>query len=252
MPLQRLYFNLAGRLSSQRLPEYGLLLALLLASGNSLAQAPRPVAPDRLGAGLLVLSEQHPDFFRRPVALYQDSLARKRLFLLSPERTTCPTCLLCAEPTEYYKGPVQPFSCGGGYGIAFICHRATRRYRELAIDTLGRRAYLLPSVGTFYTWNDYMKLCARRGDYFQFVRQWDRTVLYNQPYDLRHLPPPSRNLLVGLRIPGISDVKFYPVLVQGYWLKLRYTRSNGTTGTCWVVWRNAARWLIGFRFRSLD
>ena len=229
-----------------------LLAGLLLPGCTEQSKQPThsPAPTDQLGAGLLVLTEQDTRFFSRPVPLFRDSLLRQPLPGLTPERTTCPTCMRCAEPQEYYHGPVRPFSCGGGDGMQFICPKATRTYTELVLDTLGHHAYLRPGVGTFYTWNRYMQERAQQGDYFQFERQWDRHVLYDQPYDLRHLPPPGPNQLVRLRIPDVSDVKFYPVLVQGYWLKLRYTRENGAMGYCWVVWRNEKAWLLGFKFRT--
>ncbi|MGI4874778.1 MAG: hypothetical protein ACRYFX_26795 [Janthinobacterium lividum] len=229
-----------------------LLLASLVLPGCTEQPAHQALAApfDKLGAGLLVLTEQHTRFFADSIPLFQDSLTQHHLLSLTPERTTCPTCMQCAEPTAYHHGPIQPFECGGGEGIKFICLKATRRYTELVLDTLGHRAYLRPGTGTFYTWKQYMQERARQGDYFQFVRQWDRHILYDQPYDLRHLPPPGKDLLVGLTIQNLDDVKFYPVLVQGYWLKLRYQPDTGLERTCWVVWRNEKAWLLGFKFRT--
>ncbi len=214
-----------------------------LACGQS-----RPLSYN-LGAGLLVLDEQNTNSFTKPIPLFRDSLLTSPLLNLTPAQTTCPTCMVCAEPVAYHKGKIQPYSCGID-GIEFICPKATAAYTAIVIDKLGKRAYLKPRMGNFYTWDSYVRRSARAGNYFMFVRQWDRTVLYDQPYDLRHLPRPNNALLVGLKIRYISGLKFYPVLVKGYWMKLRFTDDGKTTRYCWFVWRNEKEWLHGLQFRT--
>ncbi|MDJ0365779.1 hypothetical protein QMK33_11500 [Hymenobacter sp. H14-R3] len=225
------------------------LLASLLGFWLPLAWGQSRPPADQLGVGLLVLNEQNTSFFRKPPPLFSDSLLATRLPTLTPERTTCPTCMACAEPVAYHKGKIQPFICGSE-GMEFICTKKAAGYTEISIDKLGKKAYLQPGAGIFYTWNGYMRHQASQGDYFTFVRQWDRTVLYDQPYDLRRLPRPTAALLVGLKIKNISDLKFYPVLVKGYWMKLRFTEDGNAMRYAWVVWRNEKAWLHGFQFRT--
>ena len=229
-----------------------LLLISLLSGFHASSARGQPRPPGyHLGIGMLVLTRETTSGFARMPALFGDSLLTTRLPALTHEGTTCPTCMECAEPTSFYKGPIQPFSCDVE-GMQFICTKKAAGYLEIIINKRGKRAYLKPGTSTFYTWNGYMRHQASLGDYFMFVRQWDRTVLYDQPYDLRHLPRPNAAQLVGLKIPGISDLKFYPVLVKGYWMKLRFKEDGQPTRYAWFVWRTETEWRHGFQFRSLD
>ena len=223
-----------------------VLLSLLLANGICKAQSPAYT----LGQGLLIFNEQNTTFFTKPIFLYKDSLLKKMLVKLELSQTTCPTCMLCAEPEESYPGKIHPLFCGSGNGMQFICTGNTKHYSEIIIDTFGAKAYVKKGMGSFYNWNSYMQMKARQGEYFMFVRQWDSTVLYDKQYDLNNLPAADKDLLVGLAIENVSGIEFYPVLVQGYWMKLRYRDKKGRSCYCWFIWRNEKEWLNGFKFHA--
>ena len=206
-----------------------------------------------LGIGLVSIGKEarFVEYDSKPVVLYKDSARTVVYTKLVLAQTNCPTCMECAEPPATYQGKIQPFICGAGQGMQFICTKATKKYNELIIDKAGTRAYVDSRQTIFYSWNAYMQRQARQGEYFEFVRQWDKSVLYDKPYGLHTLPKPDKNLLVGLRLPADIDyLRFYPVLIKGYWMKLRIVDGQKTIGYCWFVWRNEREWLHGFKFRT--
>lgn len=184
------------------------------------------------------------------IPLYKDSLKKQSAINLTLKETNCPACMECAEPTDNYKGKIQPFICGGTLGINFICIKITTACKEILIDTSGHTAFIEKGKGKFYTWNNYMKKRALEGDYFSFSRPADRTILYNKMYDLKRLPKPNQNLQVGLKIQHLERYNFYPVLLSGYWMKLRIMEGKKTAGYCWMIWRDERKWLKGFTFRT--
>lgn len=206
---------------------------------------------DRLGTGLVVFEGLHYSLnWDKPIPLFKDTTCTSLSFNLAAADTHCPTCMACAEPTAYHSGPYRPFQCGGGEGLAFVCTNSAKNYREIIIDSVGTRAFLNNRTGVYYSWTNYLLKRTRKGDYFRIVRQWDSTVLYDRPYNLNDLPEPDSNLAAGIKFRDFSDWHFYPVAVQGYWVKLKAMDGNRSKGYCWVIWRNEGRILNWFAWRA--
>lgn len=201
-----------------------------------------------LGSGLYTIDNILISKFKIPV--YKDSLKKVLYTNIIPSITNCPTCMECAEPISYYKGKLQPFSCGGANGINFICTRVTAASYEIIIDTTGTKVYASKDKGKFYSWDLYMKHRAKQGDYFEFNRQWDKTILYDKIYNLHKLPVPDKKLQVKLNLNNIDTYRFYPAQVNGYWMKLKILEDKKLIGYCWIIWRNEKQWLKGFKFRT--
>ncbi|PZP48892.1 MAG: hypothetical protein DI598_09160 [Pseudopedobacter saltans] len=202
-----------------------------------------------LGDGVVIVQYKNYEKNFKLIVLYKDSSCKIPFIKLLAENTNCPTCFGCAEPTHYYKGPIKPFSCNLMNGIVFVGRKCGNNAYQIFTDRSGTVAYIAPNVDTkYYTWSQYMNDRSNNGDYFLFVRQWDSTVIYNKKYSLKHLPKPNRSLQVGTHIKDIDYVKFYPMLVDGYWMKLKAKRNDRTIGYYWVIWRNETEWLVGFKF----
>lgn len=228
---------------------YTILLSILfLVWANLQGTVARASAEQYLGTGLLVIYEPLQSTYSFP--LYKDSACRQLLMQVTPEQTTCPVSMLAAEPEAHHSGPVDPFICGGGMGLQFIYTRSTARFSEIYIDTNYTKAYVKPGTGKYYTWDRYFRDRAAMGDYFEFDRSYDSNILYKRPYPEDALPPAGKTLQVGTHFKDLSDLRFYPVRVQGYWMQLRAVRDKRTMGYCWVIWRSDKAWLIGFKFRT--
>ncbi|XZF14541.1 hypothetical protein ACTHGU_00240 [Chitinophagaceae bacterium MMS25-I14] len=210
--------------------------------------AAKKKAGDPLGIGLVHIE---CDYDFDPVKLYKDSACRQVLTIMTPDSTTCPECMNCAEYERHYHGSIHPFICGSGNGLNFICTAVYAAGFEIEIDASGRNAYLPKEAGKFYDWNSYYQWQAGRGEYFVFSRQWDSTVLYDKQYDQSALPAATDSLLqAGTHFKDIDDLHFHPVVINGYWMKLIATYDKDTAGYCWIIWRNKDSVLCGFHFRT--
>jgi hypothetical protein len=159
--------------------------------------------------------------------------------------------MLCAAPQNYYDGILKPFICSSLEGIVFICEQQDSNKYEVFIDTLGNVAYVPKTAAIQYqSWETYMVKQGERGEYISFIRQWDSTVIYDKKYDLNYLPKADSNRFVGVKINDLDDVRFYPVSIDNYWMKIKGVRSRKTTGYYWVIWRNEKNWLVNFTFRA--
>lgn len=184
------------------------------------------------------------------VPVYRDTGLSQLQTVLTAEQTDCPECMGCAEPATFFPGSFHPLFCGGGKGPAFICTRTTAGYHEIIMDTLGTRVYVPWQYGNYRSWEQYLLQEAAAGEYMRFVRQWDSTILYDQPYPIEALPAPDSHLQVKLALKDVDDLLFYPVAVQGYWMKLKARRGKQFKGYCWIIWRNENQLLHWFAWRA--
>lgn len=192
-----------------------------------------------LGSGLLRLNAKTlPISWQDTIPVYRDPALTQLWTNLTIEQTNCPECMACAEPERFYQGPFHPFICGGRNGPSFICTRSGNQFHEIITDSSGTRAYVPVQYGAYDTWEQYILGQAKQGDYFRIIRDWDSTVLYDKPYAAEALPAAGSGFMSGVSFADISDFKFYPVAVQGTWMKLKAVSGRKAMGYCWIIWRN--------------
>jgi hypothetical protein len=203
-----------------------------------------------LGDGVVVVKyEPWKTNDSKSVVLYKDNKCTIPFVNLTIDNTNCPKCMECAEPESYYNGLLRPLICSASEGIVFAGEKYGEGEYKIFIDTTGLIAYAPKhSSLIFFSWSDYMIGRGRKGEYFSFDRSWNHNVIYNRKYEINSLPKANKEFIVGTKIKDIEDVKFYPVLVDGYWMKIKGIKNGQWIGYYWIIWRNEKDWLIDFSF----
>jgi len=203
-----------------------------------------------LGSGLVVFGGGPLDInFNESITYYTDTTELKPMHF-TVEQTNCPNCMICAEPTQYYNGVVHPFLCGY-QGLCFVTTNQSKNWRDIIVDSTGKKLYVKANQGVYYSWRDWMILQGKKGEYMMRQSYNDGLILYDKPYDLQHLPVPNKQHVVKLKLQNIEDLRFVPVDVKGYWVKLKVTDYwHKTYGYCWIIWRTETDWTFGFKWHA--